>query len=160
AGALNHGNVNSFRSEPLGGGGAMKGIVFDRQRSGPVSEEWDGTFAIAALESPGVEVTYLTDYDASGSGAEVWAPFAKDGRRPHTTRGVMSSGEPSAGAIAVRFTLAAGAKRDVPLVIAWDLPFVQFGGGTRWQRRYTDSFGASGTNAWAVARAGLENAEK
>src|SRR4029079_8856877 len=156
---LSHANVNTFKSEALAGGRAMKGIVFDRQRSGPVSEEWDGQFAIAAPESPGVEVTYLTDFDPGTPGAEVWAPFARDGRLPNATRGVVSSGEPLAGAIAVRFTLAPGARRDVPLVLAWDLPVVQFGGVARWLRRYTEFFGASGTNAWAIARAGLENAE-
>ena len=159
-GALSHGDFNTFKSEPLAGGGTMKGIVFDRQRSGPVTEEWDGQFAIAASGTEGVEVTYLTDFDAFGSGAEVWTPFARDGRLPNTTRGVMSTGEAIAGAIAVRFTLAPGARRSVPLALAWDLPIAQFGGGARWLRRYTEYFGASGTNAWAIARAGLENAER
>jgi non-lysosomal glucosylceramidase len=44
------------------------------------------------------------------------------------------------------------------MVIAWDLPIVQFGGGRKWNRRYTDFYGASGLNSWAIARNGLKNA--
>src|SRR5882724_2323802 len=57
---INVQNVNRFRSEPLGQNSTMKGIVFDHLRKGNVvQEEWDGQFAIAALESPGVEVSYV-----------------------------------------------------------------------------------------------------
>src|SRR5712692_9199091 len=65
-GGINHGNHNVFRSEPsprplknaneaAGSKGAMKGIVFDRNHLGPVQDQWDGQFVIAALESPGLE---------------------------------------------------------------------------------------------------------
>src|SRR5207249_5792747 len=37
-------------------------------------------------------------------------------------------------------------------------PVVQFGEGREWNRRYTDFYGATGANAWAIARDGLENA--
>lgn len=57
-GALSNLDYNSFHSENLAGG-AMKGIVFDRQRRGPVNEEWDGQFAIAAWAGKDVEVSYL-----------------------------------------------------------------------------------------------------
>jgi non-lysosomal glucosylceramidase len=69
-----------------------------------------------------------------------------------------SSDEPLAGAIAVRFTLEPGERRVVPMVIAWDLPIVEFGAGRKWNRRYTDFYGAGGLNAWAIARDGLKNA--
>ena len=59
--------------------GTMKGIVFDRNRTGAVQDEWDGQFVIAALESPGVEVTYQTTFRPQSDGSEVWKPFAKDG---------------------------------------------------------------------------------
>jgi non-lysosomal glucosylceramidase len=62
------------------------------------------------------------------------------------------------GAIAVRFTLQPGEKKIIPMVIAWDFPIVEFGQGRKWDRRYTDFYGTSGRNAWAIARDGLLNA--
>ncbi|MBN2371349.1 MAG: glucosylceramidase [Vicinamibacteria bacterium] len=158
-GALNQGNVNSARSERLAGG-TMKGIVFDRARRGSVEEEWDGQFVIAAVEVPGIEVSYMTTFDPAGEGAEVWRPFASDGRLSDSGLAWRSGGEPLAGAVAVRVRLQAGERRSVPFVVAWDLPVIQFGGGAKWVRRYTEFFGASGTNAWAIARTGLEQAER
>jgi len=58
----------------------MKGIVFDRNRASDTSNEWDGQFVIAALDSPGGEVSYQTTFQAQGDGKAVWAPFSKDGR--------------------------------------------------------------------------------
>ena len=158
AGALNAQNIDRYRSETIAGGN-MQGIVFDRIRSGPVSEEWDGQFAIASLASKGVEITYLTTYAADGAGNAVWEPFAKDGRLPDVASNIASSGEPFAGAIAVRFTLAPGEKRMVPMALAWDLPIVQFGSGRKWVRHYTRFFDQSGTNAWALAKTALENGQ-
>jgi non-lysosomal glucosylceramidase len=168
-GAINDGNHNVFRSEPFpnpltqlkgatGSVGTMKGIVFDRNHVGLVHEEWDGQFVIAALESPGVEITYQTTFAPDRDGKEIWAPFSADGKLANSDDAWTSSGEKLAGAIAVRFTLEPGETRVVPMVIAWDLPIVEFGSGRKWHRRYTDFFGATGTAAWAIAREGLANA--
>jgi len=46
--SVNAQNKNVFRAESISDA-KMQGIVFDRSRTGPVSEEWDGQFAIAAL---------------------------------------------------------------------------------------------------------------
>jgi hypothetical protein len=35
---------------------------------------------------------------------------------------------------------------------------VQFGQGRKWNRRYTDFYGAAGNNAWKIARDGLLSA--
>jgi non-lysosomal glucosylceramidase len=155
---VNEGDYNHFVSEQISGG-TMKGIVFDRNQISAVSEAWDGQFAIAALESPGVEVTYQESFAAHGDGKAVWDPFAKEGRLANTNNHWTSSGEPLAAAIAVRFTLDPGQKRVIPVVIAWDLPLVEFGAGRKWLRRYTDFYGASGENAWAIVRDGLLNAD-
>ncbi|MGA8310294.1 MAG: non-lysosomal glucosylceramidase [Terriglobales bacterium] len=153
---LNAENKNVFRAEPISGG-TMHGIVFDRIRSGPVSEEWDGQFAIAAMAAPGVEVSYITNFDPGSSGAQVWQPFSTSGRLPNQSPDVASAGEQMAGAIAVRFTLAPGEKKFIPMALSWDLPVVQFGGGRKWIRHYTQFFDASGTNAWKIARTALQN---
>ena len=156
--ALNSQNVNRFKSEDVSKS-QMQGIVFDRLRQGSVSEEWDGEFAIAALGGDGAEISYLTTYRPYGDGSEVWTPFAKDGRLPNTASGLASSGDPLAGAIAVRFTLAPGEKRLVPMALSWDLPYVQFGLGRKWARRYTRFFDRSGNNAWKLARVALEQGQ-
>ena len=103
-------------------------------------------------------MSYQTTFQASGDGKAVWAPFAKDGRLANDSKSWVSDKEELAGAIAVRFTLQPGEKRVIPMVIAWDFPVVQFGEGRRWERRYTDFYGTSGRNAWAIARDGLLNA--
>ena len=157
---LSEGDSNRFKTEARNGA-TMKGIVFDRHRSDlPVTDEWDGQMAIAAEESPSVEVSYQTTYSPDGNGVEVWAPFSKDGKLANDDRQWVSSGESLAGAIAVRFTLKPGEKRVVPMVISWDLPVVEFGSGRKWYRHYTDFYGITGTNAWKVAADGLVNAAK
>ena len=156
SGGLDAGNRNRLVNQ-----NGMKGILFDRNRSGAVQDEWDGQFAIAALESTGVEVTYQTTYlPEDTERSDIWKPFASDGRLANSDQNWVSSGEKIAGAIAVRFTLKPGEKRVVPLVIAWDLPIVQFGSGRKWYRHYTDFYGTSGTNALQIARDGLTNAAK
>lgn len=154
----NQGNFNEHAVEPLGTAGTMKGVVFDRKRAGAEPNEWDGQFAIAALETPGVEVTYHTSFQAEEDGHAVWTHFSKDGRLADDNTSWVSDGEKLAGAIAVRFTLKPGETKIVPMVVAWDFPVVQFGEGRKWERRYTDFYGTSGRNAWRIARDGLLNA--
>jgi non-lysosomal glucosylceramidase len=157
-GALNDLDTNSFRSEKLSSG-EMQGIVFDRLRNGPVSAQWDGQFAIATLAGSGVEVTYTTAFSPVGSGEEVWKPFSTDGRLMNFAPKIASSGDQLAAAIAVRFTLAPGEKKIIPMALSWDLPIVQYGGGRKWVRHYTKFFSASGKNAWDIARTALENGQ-
>ena len=156
-GAPNQGNHNEFTQESVASG-LMKGIVFDRNRAGSAVHEADGQFTIAAIESQGVQVTYQASFPADGDGKAIWSHFAKDGRLADNATSWVSDGEKLAGAIAVRFTLQPGERKSVPMVVAWDFPVVQFGEGREWNRRYTDFYGANGTNAWAIARDGLENA--
>jgi len=155
-GVLNNQNKNFYRTEQIQNG-TMQGIVFDRLRSGAVQQEWDGQFAIAALSTPGVEITYTTHWLPDGSGEEVWKPFSTDGRLPGWAPKLASAGESMAAAIAVRFTLAPNEKKVIPMALSWDLPIVEFGGGRKWLRHYTRFFDASGSNAWKIARIGLEN---
>jgi non-lysosomal glucosylceramidase len=158
-GRVAEGNRNRFQAED-NSAGRMKGIIFERNRRGPAKDEWDGQFAIASVESEGVEITHYTTFAPNGDGSDVWQPFAKDGRLPNSDVNWISSGEDLAGAIAVRFTLKPGEKKIVPMVIAWDLPVVEFGAGRKWLRHYTDFYGTNGDNGWAIARDALQNASR
>jgi non-lysosomal glucosylceramidase len=156
---LNEGNFNRYNSEHLGDE-TMKGVMFERNRGGTEPTSWDGQMTIAALESKGVQVSYVTTYSPDGDGSEVWHSFAKDGTLSNSNVPWLSSGERLAGAIAVKFTLEPGETKIVPMVVAWDLPVTEFGSGRKWNRRYTDFYGKNGKNAWAIARDGLQNAQK
>src|SRR5258708_8701663 len=98
-------NMSSFRSAQVSGG-VMKGIVFDRLRTAPVKEDWDGQFAIAAIESPGVQVSYVQTFMPSSDGADVWRPFSSSGVLPSSPFHFASRAAPLPRAIAVEFTLA------------------------------------------------------
>lgn len=158
-GALNAQNINRYKSEPTANG-SMQGIVFDRLRTSNVIDEWDGQFAIASLAGKGVDISYVTEFTPGGTDAGVWKAFAADGKLPNASPDLASSGDQFAGAIAVRFTLAPGEKRMVPMALAWDLPIVQFGNGRKWVRHYTRFFDRSGTNAWKIARTALEHGQE
>ncbi len=157
-GALNQGNFNHFQSGPAGASGTMKAVIFDRNRAGDAENEWDGQFAIAALETPGVEVTYETQFLADGDGKAVWTPFSKDGRLSNSATSWVSASEKLGGAIAIRFTLQPGERKIVPMVISWDFPVVEFGQGRKWNRKYTDFYGTNGRNSLDIARDGLLHA--
>ncbi|HEX3119886.1 MAG TPA: non-lysosomal glucosylceramidase [Candidatus Acidoferrum sp.] len=159
--ALSQGNVNRLRKEALSSNSStMKGVVFDRDRADGTLNEWDGQFTIAALEQPGVEVFYQNEFLADGDGKSVWAPFSKDGSLSNSDTSWVSASEKIGGAIAVRFTLQPGEKKIIPMAIAWDFPVVEFGLGRKWNRRYTDFYGTSGNNSWAIARDGLLYAQE
>jgi non-lysosomal glucosylceramidase len=156
--ALSQGNQNHFRQEDVAASETVKGIVFDRNRADGVLNEWDGEFSIAALQSPGVEIFHQTEFLADGDGKSVWVPFSKDGSLANSDTPWVSASEKLGGAIAVRFTLQPGEKKIIPMVIAWDFPVVEFGQGRKWNRKYTDFYGASGSNSWSIARDGLLHA--
>lgn len=160
-------NFNSAREE-----GTYKGLTMSRASGfsgGPdgtsavseapfVKTEADGQFVIATSSTPGLEVSYHTRFDPTGTGSEVWQPFASTGKlsdqvdvRP------ARKGERIAAAMTVRFTLQPGERRVVPMTLAWDLPIMEFGEGVRSYRYYTKHFDKTGRNAWKIATTALDN---
>ena len=116
---------------------------------------WNGSVAIMAAEEPGVELTTFDRFLAD-DGSDLWADFAADGRLGDVVDGRPSeSGEAIGAAIAATVELAPGETKRLSFVLAWDLPVVEFGSGTRWHKRYTRFFGRDGANAWAIGAEAL-----
>jgi non-lysosomal glucosylceramidase len=121
--------------------------------------EGDGQFAIATLLNPYIaETFYHTRWNPAGNGADLWTTFAQDGSLPDVDDETPATAAEQIGvAIAVRFTLKPGQTRTIPFVLAWDSPITEFAQGVEYFRRYTDFFGRTGENAWAIARTALKH---
>ena len=128
------------------------GCVLEREHADSGSpSEGDGQWAIAVRPND-AEVFYHTGWNPAGDGAELWRSFAADGSLVNAGDGIpAAAGEQVGAAIALRFTLAPGETRQVPMVLAWDFPVTEFAEGVNYLRRYTDFFGQDGKNAWAIA---------
>jgi non-lysosomal glucosylceramidase len=86
----------------------------------------------------------------------VWSDFSADGRLDDVVDNRPSQpGEAIGAAIAATVELGPGETKVVSFVLAWDLPVVEFGSGTRWYKRYTRFFGRGGDNAWAIGAEAL-----
>ncbi|MBD2561290.1 MULTISPECIES: GH116 family glycosyl hydrolase [Nostoc] len=120
-------------------------------------QEGDGTWCIATVKHPQVEVFHHTRWNPEGTGDEVWQSFAKDGSLPnYIDANPVAEGEQLGAAMALRFTLQPGETLEIPFVLAWDLPITEFAAGVNYYRRYTDFFGKSGNNAWTIASTALQ----
>lgn len=136
----------------------LKGVLLEGPISTPIAEG-EGQWCVAVPDDlPGVDVLRCSRWDPTGSGAEIWAPFARDGSIPASDNDRRSSaGEQASAAIALRLRLEPGATIELPVVISWDLPMTAFASGQQALRRYTDVFGGSGTNATAIAAEALRD---
>ncbi len=149
------GHVNRSKIQSLPSG-QMKGLVMDAGDA-PAVEGWQGSFAIASVETEGVRVSYYGRFRANGDGSGIWSDFSTDGVLSNLDDPSPSKmGEVTAGGVAATVDLAPGEVRRIPFVLAWDFPIAQFGDGSRWYRRYTAFFGTSGYNVWRIAREALE----
>ena len=132
----------------------MAGVLLQGPSDAP-DASWNGGYAILASEEPGVELTTFDRFLAD-DGADLWADFASDGRLGNLVDDRPSQSDEAIGAaIAATVRLVPGETRSVTFVLAWDLPIVEFGSGTRWYKRYTRFFGRSGRNAWAIGAEAL-----
>ncbi|MDZ7966597.1 MAG: GH116 family glycosyl hydrolase [Nostoc sp. DedSLP03] len=133
------------------------GCVLGRVGNNEPLQEGDGTWCIATLKHPQVEVFHHSRWNPEGTGDEVWQSFAKDGSLPNYVDTTPATENTQLGsAIAIRFTLQPGETLEIPFVVAWDLPITEFAAGVNYYRRYTDFFGKNGNNAWAIASTALQ----
>ncbi len=137
--------------------GTVRGVMMRHTQAAP-TDEWGGSMAIAALEVPGVSVSYRTRFRTNADGADIWGDFSTDGALDNLNDSTPSSmGEILGAGVAVTFTLQPGQTLEVPFVLAWDMPVMTFGSGTSWYKRYTAFYGTEGTQAAAIARDGITN---
>ncbi|MEH2460940.1 GH116 family glycosyl hydrolase [Nostoc sp.] len=133
------------------------GYVLGRVGSNELLQEGDGTWCIATVKHPQVEIFHHSRWNPEGTGEEIWQSFAKDGSLPNYLDPTPATENTQLGAaIAIRFTLQPGETLEIPFVVAWDLPITEFAAGVNYYRRYTDFFGKSGNNAWAIASTALQ----
>ncbi|MEH1909660.1 MAG: GH116 family glycosyl hydrolase [Nostoc sp.] len=133
------------------------GCVLSRVDSNEPLQEGDGTWCIATLKHPQVEIFHHSRWNPEGTGEEVWQSFAKDGSLPNYLDTTPTTENRQLGAaLAIRFTLQPGETLEIPFVLAWDLPITEFAAGVNYYRRYTDFFSKSGNNAWAIASTALQ----
>ncbi|HLQ49774.1 MAG TPA: non-lysosomal glucosylceramidase [Candidatus Dormibacteraeota bacterium] len=132
----------------------MAGVLLQGP-SDAADASWNGGVAIMAREEPGVELTTFDRFLAD-DGSDLWADFAADGRLGDVLDSRPSQpGQAIGAAIAATVELAPGETKGVSFVLAWDMPVVEFGSGTRWYKRYTRFFDRSGGNAWAIGAEAL-----
>ena len=141
----------------LVGDAEYTGCLLGRVDSGTL-EEGEGQWCITTLKHPSVEVFHHTRWNPTSTGEDIWQSFAEHGSLSNQVDETPASeGEQIAAAIAVRFTLQPGETRTIPFVLAWDFPITEFASGVKYYRRYTDFFGQTGKNAFAIAAAALQN---
>ena len=151
------GNYNQLTGDEHRLGCVMAREVANPNQIDPV--EGEGQWAIGTALNPYLwETFYHTRWNPAGDGADLWATFARDGALPDVDDEMSArSGEQIGVAIAVRFTLKPGQTRKIPFTLTWDFPVTEFAQGVTYFRRYTDFFGRTGSNAWAIARTALKH---
>ncbi|BAY35062.1 hypothetical protein NIES2107_69730 (plasmid) [Nostoc carneum NIES-2107] len=132
------------------------GCFLSRVAGNAPVQEGDGSWCIATLKHPQVEVFYHTRWNSGGTGDQLWQSFAVDGSLPNHVDDTPAVDNTQIGAaIALRFTLQPGQSLELPFVLTWDFPVTEFAAGINYYRRYTDFFGRDGQNAWAIASTAL-----
>lgn len=135
--------------------GQLKGVLLEGNVSQPIAEG-QGQWCIAT--DAALDVQRCSRWNPTGTGAELWDPFARDGSIPDSNNDRHSGqNDPASAALAVKCHLEPGASIEIPLVISWDLPVTAFASGTRALRRYTDFFGVDGRGAAAIAAEALRD---
>ncbi|MDP8233585.1 MAG: GH116 family glycosyl-hydrolase [Candidatus Saelkia tenebricola] len=154
------GNYNYVHSDQSG-----TGVIFTSSVE-QVIDEMQGEFALVAGNVPGVEITYNTRFDTHGDGSVLWDDFSDDGMLSSISDNTIANeGENIGAAVCVTVTLKPGEVKEIPFVLAWDLPVMEFGAGDKWYQYYTtvlDDLGISdspqdGCNAWEIASYALDN---
>jgi non-lysosomal glucosylceramidase len=136
------------------------GCLLNRVRPHDEISEGEGQICFATVTNPTLEVFYHNRWNPVGDGRDVWDYFAGNGSLPDVEDETPAApGEQIAGAIAVRFTVRPGKTKKIPFFLAWDFPVMEFAPDITYFRRYTDFFGRSGNNVWAIIRTAMKHSD-
>jgi uncharacterized protein (DUF608 family) len=97
--------------------------------------------------------SYIPVWDGNGDGSDVWKDFAANGKLAN--KDLSTESKLPSGALCVEVELAPGSEVTVPFALTWYFPQVEFGGGTRWWRRYTEYFPVKQGQAFEIAKEAL-----
>ena len=150
-GGPSHGAAAGRAHRVVADGPDIAGIRFDDPGDGAPTA-LRGTLALGALAGAGWELSARATFDPVAD-TDLWTDFAADGclDAAPPARAHPPTAGPAGAAIAATTTLGPGERRSVRFALAWDLPMVEFDAGRRWWKRYTRSWGRTGTRAWDVA---------
>jgi non-lysosomal glucosylceramidase len=145
-----HGAAPRRAHRAVADGPGTAGIRFDDPGDGAPTA-LRGTLALGALAGTGWDLSTRATFDPIAD-TELWTDFAADGRLDAAppARADPPTAGPAGAALAATTTLEPGERRSVRFALAWDLPMVEFGAGRRWWKRYTRSWGRTGTRAWDI----------
>ncbi len=123
------------------------GVTLSASDPANTPDAQDSDWTIAARPVGGQHVSYVTSWNASGDGGDIYDAFSKTGELPN---GPLDQSA-SAGAIAVSVKLAPKQVTTIRFALAWDFPQVTstqktWGSSSQYfMRRYTSYFGARET---------------
>jgi uncharacterized protein (DUF608 family) len=131
---IREGLSSSFHEED-----GISAVTLSSDSDSNTPDAYRSEWTIAAATDDDETFSYVTSWNGSGDGADIYEEFADDGVLPDTSLDESAS----AGAIAVSATLEPGETRTIPFALTWDFPQVGFAdNNTVWMRRYTEIYGA------------------
>lgn len=106
-------------------------------------------FALGAVNGAGCQVSVRGHWNPQGDGSDLYDDLLDDGVLDGS--GLGPSPDTSAAALAITVALKPGERVEVPVVLAWDFPVVEFASHTQWYRRYTEYVGTSKDTSSEIA---------
>jgi non-lysosomal glucosylceramidase len=127
--------------------------VSDEDQSAPLKIYEDPlTFTIATERKPHLHTSYRARFSTSSDGADLWNDFAQDGRLKVHRDGRPSAERESIGAaLTITLDMEPKSTHEVAFALAWDMPLVRTGFGTKYYRRYTQFYGRGSNAAPSIA---------
>lgn len=125
-----------------------------------IEKDMDGEISLATLTGKDRKVTFQKYFFTDGDGEELTVPFYNKGELEDKELSRKRRDQGFGTAIAVKIHLKPGETKEIPFVLAWDLPLSEFGRGIKKYKYYTKYFNKKGTNGWQLAQLGLTNYKK
>ncbi len=131
-------SASSFSDDSRG----IKGVTLRSDGADNTPDAKASEWTIAARPPHGATFSYVTSWNATGDGSDIYHAFESNGRLDDTSLDQSNS----AGAIAVAVELKPGEEITIPFVLTWDFPQVAFVDNKLiYMRRYTNFYGARET---------------